>query len=159
LKCVLRDLRFFLLFRQGDKKRVKKRKKGIAYFRPGVVQQHKNKGSEQFEARKQTEKAMKLTISKYHAADMLRADDYANWSHHGALALVEYLEELEYDCNMDIDFCPVSLRCDYSEYKSLQEFAQEYSEIEGADDEEIRAYIRDNGTLIEFDGGIIVSTF
>jgi hypothetical protein len=102
---------------------------------------------------------MKMTLSTDHAADMLRADEDANWSNRGARALIEYLEELEYECEMDIEFCTVSLRCDYSEYKSLQEFAQNYSEIEGADEEEIRAYIRDNGTLIEFDGGIIVSTF
>lgn len=102
---------------------------------------------------------MKMTLSTEQAMDMLGNDEYANWTYRGARALIEYLEELEYDCNMDIDFCTVSLRCDYSEYKSLQEFSQEYSEIENADDEEIRAYIRYNGTLIEFEGGIIVSTF
>jgi hypothetical protein len=102
---------------------------------------------------------MKMTLSTEQAMDMLGNDEYANWTHRGARALVEYLEQLEYDCNMDIDFDRVAIRCDYSEYKSLQEFSQEYSEIENADEEEIRAYIRDNGTLIEFDGGIIVSTF
>lgn len=102
---------------------------------------------------------MKITLSTEQAAEMLRSDENASWSWRGALALVEYLEELEFECDMDIDFDRVAIRCDYSEYKSLQEFAQEYSEIENADDDEIRAYIRDNGSLIEFDGGIIVSTF
>lgn len=110
---------------------------------------------------------MKLTLSTSHAADLLRQDDNANWSYAGALALVEYLEELE----QGDEFCPVAIRCEYSEYSSLTEWAQDYftswkedldlHECDDLDevDERIREYIQDNGQLIEFSGGIIVSSF
>ena len=116
---------------------------------------------------------MKLTLSTYEAAERLFNDENANWSTAGAFALVEHLEELEEDIGEDIEFCPVGLRCDYSQYESLQEWAKEqwgttedaWSAlylVNGDSDEleeAIRDYIRDRGTLLEFDGGIIVSSF
>jgi hypothetical protein len=121
---------------------------------------------------------MKTTLSTTEAAHRLIDDENANWSRAGAFALVEYLEELEEDIGEAIEFCPVSLRCDYSQSDSLQdwlmehhgastlEFALEYSgiDMDGTEDTDeiddlIRSYIRDHGTLLEFDGGIIVSSF
>lgn len=115
---------------------------------------------------------MKTTLTTSQAADILMDDEDANWSRAGAYALAEYLEELEADTGEEIEFCPVAIRCDYSEHLSLKDWARDYfvdwredlSLPEGmAGDEEeddaIREYIRDNGQLIEFDGGIIVSSF
>lgn len=123
---------------------------------------------------------MKKTLSTHDAAHELYNDENANWTRAGAFALVEYLEELEEDCGEEIDFCPVSIRCDYSQFESLEEWAKEYfrshadavydlgltiggcGKIEQQDDEideKIREFIRDRGQLIEFDGGIIVSAF
>jgi hypothetical protein len=123
---------------------------------------------------------MKTTLSTTEAAHRLMNDNDANWSRAGAYALVEYLEELEEDTGEEIEFCPVGLRCDYSQYASLEEWATEQfrSHVDGVDelgltlgddgkieesseeiDEAIREYIRDRGTLLEFDGGIIVSSF
>jgi hypothetical protein len=115
---------------------------------------------------------MKKTLSTYEAAELLFRDENANWTRAGAFALVEYLEELENDLGEEIDFCPVSIRCDYSQYESLEDWANEQfrenlkDEFNLYDDylpeeleEEIRDFIRDRGTLIEFDGGVIVSSF
>ena len=117
---------------------------------------------------------MKLTLSTSHAADLLKQDEYASWTYTGARALVEHLEQLEDETGTEIDFCPVAIRCDFSEWDSLQSWAEDYfggeneacKEIVGDDcmsledaDEDIREYIRDKGDLIEFDGGIIVSSF
>jgi len=123
---------------------------------------------------------MKTTLSTTQAAHMLLDDENANWTRAGAFALVEYLEEFEESCDVDIEFCPVSLRCEFSEYDSLEDWASEYfanhiqavfelklnidgdGKIEENDDdvdEKIREYIRDRGQLIEFEGGIIVSSF
>ena len=109
---------------------------------------------------------MKIELSKWEAANILLKDDSAKWSYHAAYALVEYYEALEEDLGESIELDYVALRCEWSEYKSLVEWAQDY----GADfdyapadederDEEIRSYINEHGTLIEFDGGIIVSSF
>jgi len=127
-----------------------------------------------FTQQKEGKKVMKVTLSTMQAADMLRRDEDANWSNRGARALVEYLEQLEEDTGTDMEMDVVALRCDYSEYDSLQSWAEDYfggereacAEIVGEDcrslvdaDEDIRDYINDRGTLIEFDGGIIVSSF
>ena len=96
------------------------------------------------------------------------ADDNAAWSMAGAFALVEYLEQYEEDCDTEIEFDRVALRCEYSEYESLQEWALQYFTVEEGFDilekaenqsETIRDFIHDHGQLIEFDGGIIVSSF
>jgi hypothetical protein len=108
-------------------------------------------------------------------------DENANWTRAGAYALAEYLENLEDDTGEQIEFCRVSLRCDFSEYASLEDWAVDYfsdskqasdamgleldmdGETWTGDEEEIqdaiRSHIQDHGTLIEFNGGIIVSSF
>ena len=117
---------------------------------------------------------MKLELSTDHAADLLRRDEYASWSYAGARAIVEYLEQIEDETGQDIAFDAVAIRCDYSEYDSLTEWAADYfgndsewREEVGADTETgpddladmIRDYIRYRGDLIEFNGGVIVSSF
>ena len=87
------------------------------------------------------------TLSTWEVADLLLADENANWSRTG---------------------------CDFSEYENLFAFAQEYfsdtermrseTGIDANDDDEseaekIRDFIRDRGVLLEFTGGVIVSNF
>lgn len=125
---------------------------------------------------------MKKTLTTYEIAHELFQDKNANWSYNGAFALANYLQELEEEIGETIEFDPVAIRCDYSQYDDLQEWADEYfggdaqtvanalgldvdmSGVEFEQDEEevlqvIREYIQDHGQLIEFDGGIIVSSF
>jgi hypothetical protein len=117
---------------------------------------------------------MKQTLTTSRAAHTLADDKNSSFSLAGAYALVEYLEDLEQDCGEEIEFCHVAIRCDYSEHDSLQEWASDYfgtnadwkaemnidSDLDDDGiDEKIREYIQDRGQLIEFDGGIIVSSF
>lgn len=116
---------------------------------------------------------MKQTLSTQQIADALKRDENANWSWQGSLALAEYLEQYEEDTGEELELDVVAIRCDYSEFTSLQDWALEYfgkdwrSEL-GIDDDQdddaeiddaIRTHINDNGQLIEFKGGIIVSSF
>ena len=114
---------------------------------------------------------MKMTLSTSQAASLLAAENNG-FTYSGATALCEFLEELEAGTGEAIEFDPVAIRCDFSEYRCLEYWARDYfvahweSEIGIARDDsaeemerKIREYIRDNGTLIEFDGGIIVSAF
>jgi hypothetical protein len=105
----------------------------------------------------------------------LRADENANWSFCGAVALAEHLEDLERELGEETEFDPVAIRCEFSEYRDPIEWAIDYfgGKKEAMDGlglesldvgEEIdvqmcRDFIQDRGTLIEFDGGIIVSSF
>jgi hypothetical protein len=121
---------------------------------------------------------MKMNLTKYDIADALRADEDANWSANGALALASFLDE-----NMPEDaiLSVTDIRCEWSEYESLTHWAEdcfrdhedaseklglnlamsrdEFEEDEEEKEELIRSHIQDHGTLIEFDGGIIVSSF
>lgn len=103
---------------------------------------------------------MKTTLSTTEAAEILISDTCARWSRAGAFALVEYFERLEEDTGEEIEFDRVAIRCDFSEYASLQDWAHDYFiDWRGEEDDAIRKYIQDHGELIEFDGGIIVSRF
>jgi hypothetical protein len=124
---------------------------------------------------------MKKTLNTYDIANELLADSHAAWTLAGACALAEYLEEYEESTGEELELDVVAIRCDYSEYTSLQDWASEYftNEAQAADtlglgldmdgvtvaneeeeiEEAIREYIQDHGSLIEFDGGYIVSTF
>ena len=116
---------------------------------------------------------MKTTLSTYDIANALQSDQNANWSYQGAKALAEYLEEYEESTGEELELDIVAIRCDFSQYDSLQSWAHEYfsnakeelglneeEEIEDEDfDDKIREFIQDHGQLIEFDGGIIVSSF
>lgn len=124
---------------------------------------------------------MKKTLSTYDTADELLADTNAAWTRAGAFALAEYLEDYEESTGEELELDVVTIRCDFSEYTSLQDWASEYfsDESQAADElgleldmdgvtvtsdeseieEAIREYIQDHGTLIEFNGGIITSSF
>jgi hypothetical protein len=105
---------------------------------------------------------MKTEMTTYECAKALTHDEYANWTRSAAFALVEYLEQIEEDCGTSIEFDPVALRCEFSEYESLQHFAQQYWPTNSqrlTRDEVIKEYIEHRSTLIEFDGGIIVQDF
>lgn len=122
-----------------------------------------------------------MTLTTCDIANALCADEYANWSRAGALALAEWLEEMEESTGEETELDVVAIRCDFSEYESLQDWASDYfadskqasdaigfdldmdGETPEQEDEEmddmIREYVQDNGILIEFDGGVIVSSF
>lgn len=113
---------------------------------------------------------MRKELSTWEAANILFNDENAGWSLAGAFALAEHLEEWEEQTGETIEFCPVGIRCDYSEHKSLDEVAEYYPDsLDGMSDksgprwerreESIREYILDRGELIEFDGGVIISSF
>jgi len=125
----------------------------------------------------QTETTMKATLSTFEIADALSNDSNANWSRAGAFALAEYLEEYEESTGEELELDVVAIRCDYSEFESFQDWLSEYYgepleqafksagiDLEGEEDDDekdelIRSHINDHGQLIEFSGGIIVSSF
>ena len=114
-----------------------------------------------------------MTLTQSQIADELRKDTNANWSYDGANALAEYFEDYEESTGEEMELDTCAIRCDFSEYSSLLDWAHEYfsnalkelgfdETAENDDDKvdsKIREYIQAHGQLIEFDGGIIVSSF
>ena len=121
-------------------------------------------------------------MTTYEIAHELIDDENANWSRAGAFALAGYLEELEESTGEEMEFNHVAIRCDFSEYDSLLAFAEGYFAdykqaadaldlniaMSGDEFEEDQDHIEDaitefinqqGGQVIEFDGGVIVSSF
>jgi len=67
----------------------------------------------------------------------------SNFSYEGSEALFEYLNDLENDCGIPINYDPISFRCEYNEYDNLKEVKDNYEGIETIDD------LRDKTAVIE----------
>ena len=69
---------------------------------------------------------MKETITKYQFTDWFRSSEgyKNNFSYDGLGALFDYIEELENDMGEEIEFDPIALCCEYSEYDSFEEFKE-----------------------------------
>lgn len=111
-----------------------------------------------------TYRHMKQTLTTSQAAHLLMHDDCAKWSCNGARALIEHLEQLEEDCGMEIEFDRVAIRCEWHEYTSAAEAADDCCDrwFEGDESEREDAameWLRERTQVIEFDGGVIVQLF
>lgn len=53
-----------------------------------------------------------------------------NFTYHARVALFEYLEQYEEDCGIELDFDPVAIRCDFTEYANIEAFWQDYNSVE-----------------------------
>lgn len=118
---------------------------------------------------------MKNTVTKSQFIDAFENKGRGgSFSYAGFSALFDYLEELEDDCGTEIELDPVAFDCEYAEYTNLASFRDDYfadtkqarEELNADEDTEedeldelTREYIHDNGQLIEFEGGLIVSNF
>jgi len=89
------------------------------------------------------------TVSEYEFRDEM----IKSFSYNGATALYNYLEEWELGSSQHVEFDPVAIRCDFSEYESLDEIKENYIDIKTMED------LQDNTTVIEFDGGIIIQNY
>ena len=73
-----------------------------------------------------------------------------NFSYEGLEALFNYLENLEEDCGVEIEFDVIALCCDYTEYGSLEEYNQVYSKVESIEEiEELTIRIDDERFIIQ----------
>jgi hypothetical protein len=108
---------------------------------------------------------MKETLTTNEIARKLREDENAGWSYAGALALAEYLEEVDREGEQEMEFDRVAIRCDFSEYTSATEAASDYAwEPDKDNDEEQNEeaaldFLQNRTTAITFDGGVIIQNF
>lgn len=110
---------------------------------------------------------MKKTLTTYDIAHELLDDENANWSRAGAFALAEWIESYEEETEEELELNIVAIRCDFSEFESPQEAAENYgwepiNDIidDGAEcDAEALQWLERRTTVIEFDGGVITQDF
>ena len=66
------------------------------------------------------------TMTIEQVADALYRDEYANWTYAGAYALADYMDTLSAELGEDIKFNRIEWRCDFNEFRSLDEYLEQY---------------------------------
>ena len=94
---------------------------------------------------------MKTRVTVYDFLDDDLLKD--NFSYQGKIALFEHLEQIEEETGYEMEYDPIAIRCDFTEYASLEEIQSSYPNIESMDD------LYHNTYVIEFEGGIIIQNF
>ena len=101
---------------------------------------------------------MKTTISLNDFTNNAQLQD--DFSYDGLVALFDYLEDYERDCGVEIDFDPIALRCEFTEYNDIKGAYENYlPEDEELTELEMLEYLQENTQLIEFETGIILQDF
>ena len=101
---------------------------------------------------------MKNTI---HLHDFINDERLRNaFSYVGRVALFEYLEQYEADWGIELDFDPVALRCEFTEYSDVKGAFENYQpEDEDLSELEMLEWLQDRTQVIEFKTGLILQDF
>lgn len=109
---------------------------------------------------------MKQTVFASDFIDAFRAHDRQDrFSYDGLHALFEYLEEIESDAGTEMELDVVALCCDFCEYSSAREAAEEHgwgadTDADEEENEEAASdWLRDRTQVIPHDSGVIVQGF
>ena len=75
---------------------------------------------------------MKQSITRFDFVDWFRGSDTYknNFSYNGLNSLFDYFEQLEEEMESEIDFDPIAICCEFSEYENLDEIKKSYSSVE-----------------------------
>ena len=97
---------------------------------------------------------MKQTLTTYEVAHLLLKDKENNgFTYEGCFALAEYLEQWEQDLGEEIELDVVAIRCEWTEYASLAEAYEDYTQDrDDRSDEFISRYFEERTNLIKFEG-------
>ena len=116
---------------------------------------------------------MKQTINQYTFTEAFRnMGRNEQFSYSGLIALFEYLKELEEGTDEEMELDVIALCCDFSEYATAKEAAEEYGwtaperdEDESDEDYEERVedealeHLHDNTQVIKHDDGVIIAAY
>jgi len=83
---------------------------------------------------------MKDTVTEHTFTDEMIKHGF---SYEGTKALFEHLSMFEEDCDQELEFDPIAFRCEYDEYKNLEEVKENYQDIETLED------LQNNTSVIE----------
>jgi|TARA_B100001094_G_C17887180_1_gene649808 hypothetical protein len=99
---------------------------------------------------------MKTNVDLFAFRDEMTRDRYS-FSWEGATALYDYFMDLEEDTGKEMEFDPIAISCDFSEYENLQEV------LEGCSIDYVKNMkdLRDQTQVIEVSGTqrIIIQEF
>ena len=79
---------------------------------------------------------MKRTITAHEFIDGFTGSYANSFSYEGKKALYEYFTQLEEDTSFEIEYDPIAIHCEYTEYEDFTEFLGDYKDI--ADEHNIK---------------------
>lgn len=74
------------------------------------------------------------TLTRFRFIDEFKKIRPDNFSYEGLHALFDYFEELSYDIGQPIEFDPIAICCDYTEYESFKQLQEDYNSIESMEE-------------------------
>lgn len=108
---------------------------------------------------------MKTTVTSHQFVEAFRAcGRETQFSRAALFALFEHFEIIEQYQDEEIEFDPIGICCDFAEYSSAREAADDYGfEPDGNDDDAREKsaldWLREKTQVVEFDGGIVIQQF
>ena len=92
-------------------------------------------------------------MNGYNFTDDLMKVRPDQFSYKALQALWEHFEQYEEDTGEQIEFDPISICCDYSEYQDIKEIQENYPDIKTMKDLERETQV------ISFDGGFVIQNY
>lgn len=111
---------------------------------------------------------MKRTITESTFRDAFTSHDRGNSFSYEALgALFDFFEEMDDSCGTETELDVVAIDCEFAEYDTALEcittcgygFEPDPDDDEDDQEEEALKYLRNNTTVLEFRGGIVIQNF
>lgn len=100
-----------------------------------------------------------MTITESYFIDRFMAIRREQFSREALRELFAYYEQLEQDCGEDIEFDPIAICCDWTEYDTALEAAKAYS-YNGEDDEQKALdWLFDQTSVLQLSEGCVVLNF
>ena len=99
---------------------------------------------------------MKTNVNEYEFKYWFEQNRPNNFSRVGLQNLYEYLEEYEESTGEEIEFDPIALCCEYSEYDSIEEFHTEYDAEDYPDIDSLHDYTQ---VILVGECGFIIQCF
>tara|TARA_R110002074_G_scaffold256453_1_gene428847 strand:- start:459 stop:755 length:297 start_codon:yes stop_codon:yes gene_type:complete len=95
------------------------------------------------------------TVTRGTFLDWFREHRPNNFTLYGKNALFDYFEEYEEDTGEKIEFDPIAICCDYTEYENLEEYNENYEPVKNINE------IRELTTVIRTDSkeGFIIQNY
>lgn len=108
---------------------------------------------------------MKTTVTSYQFVEAFKhAGRETQFSHAALFELFRYLEAFEDSTGAELELDPIGICCEFAEYPSAREAADNYGFEPDGDDDDAREksaleWLQNQTQVVEFDGGIVIQQF
>ena len=108
---------------------------------------------------------MKATVTSHQFVEAFRAcGRETQFSRAALFALFAHLEDYEESTGAELELDPIGICCEWAEYSSAREAADDYGFEPDGDDDDAREksaleWLQNQTQVIEFNGGIVIQQF